>query len=64
MDWTAKNDVADSVLTGNNVTILVECVIVVVRTDTLGTVAIAVSNIQQSFITSSWGVITHGSLGK
>lgn len=64
MDWTAKKDVADSVLTVNHVTISVESVQVVVRMDTLGTVAIAVSNIHQSFITSSWGVITRGSIGK
>lgn len=37
LDRTAKNNVADSVLTENHVINSVECVIVVVGMDTLGT---------------------------
>lgn len=43
MDRTAKNDVADSVLTDNHVINSVECVIVVVGMDTLGTIVTDVS---------------------
>lgn len=43
LDRTAKNDVADSVLTENHVINSVECVIVVVGMDTLGTIVTDVS---------------------
>lgn len=43
LDRTAKNNVADSVLTENHVINSVECVIAVVRMDTLGTIVTDVS---------------------
>lgn len=63
MDWTAKNDVAGTVLTVKHVTISVECVIMVVRMDTLETTVLNVRSIFNShFVTPSRGVLTRGLL--
>lgn len=70
MDWTAKNDVADTVQPVNHVTNSVECVIVVVRMDTSGINVIDVSfrksNSSKTYsaVTLIWGVITCDSQGE